>query len=95
MRPADRCMRNVTIGLITVPSIYTLVAMVILKAEYTTLAKAIVGGVYFMQLFLCLRALIKTSLTDPGILPSVNQISLIPELSKRYPDPEREYIIEY
>jgi len=80
---------------IFLPSYYILIVMVMLNHNFSLAAKLALFFTFHISKFTCMYLLRKVSQTDPGILPSVNQISLIPELSKRYPDSDRDYIIEY
>ena len=81
--------------MILVPCAYTLVVTIVLNDENSLLSKIVLGLAYLCCMLMTFYFLMATSVSDPGILPSVNQISLIPELSRNYPDPDRQYIVEY
>ena len=72
IRPADRNFRNFTFLIILTPAVYTLVGIIAFNDQYNLLEKILVGLSYFILFFSTVFKLIQISVTDPGILPSVN-----------------------
>lgn len=95
IRPFDRMHRCATIMIIVLPTAYTIAFLLVLNEVYQLYLKIGLGVLYTLSFYMSISMLFKASLSDPGILPSVNQIAMIPELSRKKPDEDRPYFVEY
>lgn len=71
IKPADRNFRCLTILMITLPALYTFGMTLIVGCNFNYYIKAAIGVPYLLLFYFTLHFLFKASLTDPGILPSV------------------------